>query len=66
MSTDADLSVMGASLVACMVTVLVMIWNESFGGVNAAMFYVVAALSVGYASFGANRPIGNRAAHVRS
>jgi O-antigen ligase len=62
---DADTSLLGASLVSCIVTVLVMIWNESFGGVNAALFYALAALAVGYASLevpaAVARPVLHRA-----
>jgi O-antigen ligase len=63
MSLDPDLGLLGASLVSCIATILILIWNESFGGVNVALFYALAALAVGYASLSAKRisqqPIGH-------
>jgi hypothetical protein len=50
MQNDADLGVLGASLVSCIITTLVMIENESFSGVTVVLFYSLAALAVAYAS----------------
>jgi O-antigen ligase len=56
MSLDPDLGLLGASLVSCIITTLIMIWNESLGG-NAALFYALAGLAVGYASLTTKRVV---------
>jgi O-antigen ligase len=48
MSNDEDLSLMGASLVACIIAMLVMFENGSFGGAPAKVFYILAGLATGY------------------
>jgi O-antigen ligase len=48
MSSDEDLCLMGASLVACITAMLVMFENGSFGGYPAKVFYVLAGLATGY------------------
>ena len=48
MSSDEDLCLIGASLAACIVTMLVMFENGSFGGEPAQLFYVLAGLAAGY------------------
>jgi O-antigen ligase len=47
-NTDPDLSMMGASLVACIVATLVMMLDGGFGGGSGRMFYVLAALAAAY------------------
>jgi O-antigen ligase len=48
MSSDQDLCLMGASLVACIIAMLVMFENGSFGGAPAKAFYILAGLATGY------------------
>jgi O-antigen ligase len=48
MSSDEDLCVIGASLVACIIAMLVMFENGSFGGAPAKAFYILAGLATGY------------------
>jgi O-antigen ligase len=48
--SDPDLSLLGASLVACIVGTLVMIAACSFIGAYAQMFYVLSGLAVAYAN----------------
>lgn len=64
---DPDLSLLGASLVACIVTTLVIIENGSFIGVTVVLFYSLAALAVGYASIGQtyDRSVSVRSANSR-
>jgi O-antigen ligase len=52
MHDDPDLGLMGASLVSCIITTLVIIENESFSGVTVVLFYSLAALAVAYAALG--------------
>jgi O-antigen ligase len=47
-SFDKNLSILGASLVACLVTMLVIFVSGSFAGGPAHVFYLLAALSTGY------------------
>jgi O-antigen ligase len=48
MSSDQDLCLMGAALVACIIAMLVLFWNGSFGTGAARMFYVFAGFATGY------------------
>jgi O-antigen ligase len=48
MSSDEDLCVIGASLVACIIAMLVMFENGSFGGAPEKAFYILAGLATGY------------------
>ena len=50
MRNDPDLALIGASLAACIITTLVIIENGSFVGITVALYYVLAALAVGYSS----------------
>lgn len=61
MRVDPDLGLMGASLVSCILTTLVIIENGSFIGVTVALFYTLAALAVGYSNIdqGQNQPNSN-------
>jgi O-antigen ligase len=52
MRADLDLGLLGASVVSCIITTLVIIENGSFVGVTVALFYTLAALAVGYSSVG--------------
>ena len=54
---DPDLSMLGASLVSCIVATLLMMLNGGFGGGNGKMFYVLAALAAAYAYLGRTRPV---------
>jgi O-antigen ligase len=47
-TSDEDLCLMGASLVACILAMLVMFESGSFGGAPAKVFYVLAGLATGY------------------
>ena len=48
MSSDEDLGVIGASLVACIIAMLVIFENGSFGGAPEKAFYILAGLATGY------------------
>jgi O-antigen ligase len=48
MSNDRDLPIMGASIVACIVGMLALFENGSFGGGPANMFYAFAGFATGY------------------
>ncbi len=50
--TDADFSMIGASLVACILGTLLMMIDGSFGSGLERMFYVLAAFAGGYAYLG--------------
>jgi len=51
-SVDADLSLLGATLTACMLGTLLMMATGVLGGGLAQMFYVLAGLAAGYAWIG--------------
>jgi hypothetical protein len=69
MIADRDLSILGASLVSCIVGTLIMMMDGSFGGGLERMFYVLAALAAAYVFLGRSRqqdtldngPIGGHA-----
>ena len=46
---DPDLSLLGASLASCIIAMLVLFQNGSFGGAPKKIFYVLAALATAYA-----------------
>jgi len=48
MSSDQDLCLMGAGLVACLIATLIMLWDGSFIRGPARMFYVFAGFATGY------------------
>ena len=48
MSSDEDLCLMGASLVACIIAMLAMFEIGSFGGAPEKVFYILAGLATGY------------------
>jgi O-antigen ligase len=50
--TDPDYSMMGASLVACILATLLMMFDGGFGGGSGRMFYVLAALAAAYVRLG--------------
>jgi O-antigen ligase len=54
---DPDLSMLGASLVSCIVATLLMMLNGGFGGGSGKMFYVLAALAAAYVYLGRARPV---------
>jgi hypothetical protein len=56
--TDPDFGAAGASLVACIVGTLVMLFNGSFGGAVERLFYTLAALAAAYAYLGRMRQQG--------
>jgi len=58
--TDADFGAAGASLAACIVGTLVMIFDGSFGGAVERLFYTLAALAAAYAHLGRMRQQGMR------
>jgi len=61
---DVDLSMVGASLVACMAGTLLMLAMGGFGGGVEKMFYVLAGLAAGYAQLArASHPAHARALH---
>jgi O-antigen ligase len=61
-TTDPDYSMMGASLVACILATLLMMLDGGFSGGSGKMFYVLAALAAAYVHLGrgwtpnSNRP----------
>lgn len=56
--SDPDFGAAGASLVACIVGTLIMMFDGSFGGVVQIMFYTLAALAAAYAYLGRMRQQG--------
>jgi O-antigen ligase len=48
MSSDRDLCLMGAALATCIIAMLVLFWNGSFGTGAARMFYVFAGFATAY------------------
>lgn len=52
MRIEPDFGLLGASLVSCIVTMLLLFENGSFGGGPAMMFYTLAALAAAYAHLG--------------
>jgi len=52
MQVDPDFGLLGASLVSCIVTMLVLFENGSFGGGPEKMFYALAGLAAAYAYLG--------------
>lgn len=54
-AADPDFGAAGASLVACMVGTLVMMFDGSFGGAVERLFYTLAALATAYAHLGRMR-----------
>ena len=65
MSSDEDLSVIGASLVACIIAMLVMFENGSFGGAPAKAFYILAGLATGYGVVARSSRVDPHATRVR-
>ena len=51
-TTDPDLSLLGAALIACMFGTLLMMATGSFGTILAKMFYVLAGIAAGYTQVG--------------
>jgi O-antigen ligase len=54
-TTDPDYSMMGASLVACILASLLMMFDGGFSGGSGKMFYVLAALAAAYVHLGSVR-----------
>jgi O-antigen ligase len=54
-TTDPDFSMIGASLVACILATLVMMFDGGFSGGSGKMFYVLAALAAAYVHLGRAR-----------
>jgi O-antigen ligase len=52
---DPELGAIGASLVACIIGTLVMMFDGSFGGAVERLFYTLAALAAAYAHLGSVR-----------
>lgn len=52
MVTDRDFSMLGASLVSCILGTLIMMMDASFGTTLERMFYVLAGLGAGYSYLG--------------
>jgi hypothetical protein len=57
-ATDRDFSILGASLVSCILGTLIMMADGSFGGGLERLFYVLAALATAYAYLGRSWRLG--------
>jgi O-antigen ligase len=57
-TNDRDFSMLGASLVSCMLGTLIMMADGSFGGSLEQLFYVLAAFATAYSYLGRTRQAG--------